>query len=282
METYSPSWIAQDVRLALAEDVGSGDCSAQLIPDTQRATASIMAREAGVVCGQAWVNEVFHQLDANIAIHWLVQEGQNITANTRLCHLEGNARSLLTGERTALNFLQTLMGTASITAHYVAALTGTQTRLLDTRKTLPGLRRAQKYAVNLGGGVNHRMGLYDAILIKENHIMAAGSLVAAVTQAKLAFPNLFIEAEVESLAELEIALTLPLDRIMLDNFSLIDIRTAVSLTNRRIPLEVSGNVSLEHLAQIAQTGVDFISTGAITKHLRAIDLSMRFHLETDT
>lgn len=279
MEHNTLDWINQEVTLALAEDIANGDLSAQLIPETQTATAIILCREPAVVCGQAWLERVFSQIDAQVQIVWLVTEGQTIPANTHLCRLHGKARSLLTGERTALNFLQTLMGTATVTAEYVAQLVGSRTRLLDTRKTLPMLRRAQKYAVNIGGGVNHRFGLFDAILIKENHIMAAGSLEQAVTTAKQQSPHTFIEVEVENLAELAIALTLPVDRIMLDNFTLADIRSAVNLTRQRIPLEVSGNVTLAQLAELAQTGVDFISTGAITKHLRAIDLSMRFQWE---
>lgn len=281
LSNQQQAWIAQEVSLALAEDVGAGDLSANLIPESKQATADIWCREAAIVCGQAWLEAVFAQLDPLIKVEWLVEEGQSVSADTRLCCLTGNARSLLTGERTALNFLQTLMGTATVTAQYVACLSGSRTRLLDTRKTLPMLRFAQKYAVKIGGGMNHRFGLYDAILIKENHIMAAGSLGIAVTQAKAQFPHTFIEVEVETLDELAIALTLPVDRIMLDNFSLADIHVAVAQTAGRVPLEVSGNVSFDQLAVLAQTGVDFISTGAITKHLRAIDLSMRFHLETN-
>lgn len=274
------AWIAQEVSLALAEDVGSGDLSANLIPESKMATADIWCREPAIVCGQVWLEAIFAQLGGLVKVEWLVEEGQAVLANTCICRLTGNARSLLTGERTALNFLQTLMGTATVTAEYVARLSGSRTRLLDTRKTLPMLRQAQKYAVKIGGGVNHRFGLYDAILIKENHIMAAGSLSLAVAQAKAQSPHVFIEVEVENLDELSIALSLPVDRIMLDNFCLADIHTAVQKTAGRVPLEVSGNVSLEQLDTLARTGVDFISTGAITKHLRAIDLSMRFHLET--
>lgn len=274
-------WLRQQVETALAEDIGSGDLSAALIPPTQHASAHIICREEAIMCGQDWFNEVFRQLDADIHIHWLVNEGDQIAADTRICELHGNASKLLTGERTALNFLQTLMGTATITHRYASELAAHgKTKLLDTRKTLPGLRLAQKYAVRIGGGVNHRVGLYDAILIKENHIMAAGSLTAAVTGAKTRSPNTFIEVEVETLAELATALTLPVDRIMLDNFSLTDIHQAVQMTQGKIPLEVSGNVTFNNLAQLAETGVDFISTGAITKHLYAIDLSMRFVMES--
>lgn len=274
-------WLSQQVANALNEDIGSGDISAKLIAKKQSACATVICREPAIMCGQAWFNEVFAQLDEQVNIEWLVQEGDKIPANTLLCKLQGRARSLLTGERTALNFLQTLMGTATAANRYSEELAAHgKTKLLDTRKTLPGLRLAQKYAVRIGGGVNHRVGLYDAVLIKENHIMAAGSLANAVSKAKAKFPNTFIEAEVESLAELTEALSLPLDRIMLDNFSLQDIHQAVSLTQGKIPLEVSGNVTFDNLAALAQTGVDFISTGAITKHLYAIDLSMRFELES--
>lgn len=273
-------WLSQQVANALNEDIGSGDISAKLIAKKQSACATVICREPALMCGQAWFNEVFAQLDQQVSIEWLVQEGDKLSANTLLCRLQGRARSLLTGERTALNFLQTLMGTATAANRYAEELAAHgKTKLLDTRKTLPGLRLAQKYAVRMGGGVNHRVGLYDAVLIKENHIMAAGSLAKAVAKAKEKFPNTFIEAEVESLAELTVALNLPLDRIMLDNFSLQDIHQAVQLTQGKIPLEVSGNVTFDNLAALTQTGVDFISTGAITKHLYAIDLSMRFELE---
>lgn len=273
-------WLSQQVANALNEDIGSGDISAKLIAKKQSACATVICREPAIMCGQAWFNEVFAQLDQQVSIEWLVQEGDKLSANTLLCRLQGRARSLLTGERTALNFLQTLMGTATAANRYAEELAAHgKTKLLDTRKTLPGLRLAQKDAVRIGGGINHRVGLYDAVLIKENHIMAAGSLAKAVAKAKEKFPNTFIEAEVESLAELTVALNLPLDRIMLDNFSLQDIHQAVQLTQGKIPLEVSGNVTFDNLAALAQTGVDFISTGAITKHLYAIDLSMRFELE---
>ncbi len=275
------AWLIHEVRLALNEDIGSGDLSAGFIPATQQATARIICREAAVMCGQDWLNEVFKQLDDSMRIEWHCHEGDQLDANRLMCTLTGNARSLLTGERTALNFLQTLMGTATVTRNYANTLAahGT-TKLLDTRKTLPGLRLAQKYAVRIGGGVNHRIGLFDAILIKENHIMAAGSLEAAVSAAKNQHPSTFIEVEVETLSELKTALGLPVDRIMLDNFSLADIQQAVSITNGKVALEVSGNVCFDNLAQLGQTGVDFISTGAITKHLHAIDLSMRFDMDT--
>jgi nicotinate-nucleotide pyrophosphorylase (carboxylating) len=271
------AWFINEIRLALNEDVGSGDLSAGLIPENKTAQASIICRDNAVMCGQAWLNEVFHLLDNTIKVEWHCNEGDEISSNSLICKLTGNARNLLTGERTALNFLQTLMGTATVTRRYIQELkTHGMTKLLDTRKTLPGLRLAQKYAVRVGGGVNHRIGLFDAILIKENHIMAAGSLEEAVHTAKAQHPNVFIEVEVETLSELRTALTLPVNRIMLDNFSLADVRQAVLITKGKIPLEASGNVNFENLFQLGQTGVDFISTGAITKHLHAIDLSMRF------
>lgn len=274
---HNLSWLKQQVAQALDEDIGSGDLSAQLIPPQQQATATIICREVAIMCGQAWLNEVFVQLDAQIQVEWLVTEGQQLLPDTAICRLTGNARTLLTGERTALNFLQTLMGTATQAYYYTQELSRYgRTKLLDTRKTLPGLRLAQKYAVKTGGGVNHRIGLYDAILIKENHIMAAGSLENAIQTAKKSYPDIFIEVEVETLAELQRALQQPVDRIMLDNFSLADIEQAVALTADKIPLEVSGNVTFDNLAALGKTNVDFISTGAITKHLTAIDLSMRF------
>lgn len=276
------AWLIDEVRLALTEDIGSGDLSAALIPEERTAKATIICREEAVVCGQAWLNEVFRQLDPSIQIQWHCNEGDLLCPDHILCTLQGNARNLLSGERVALNFLQTLMGTATLTHRYVRELNSHgMTKLLDTRKTIPGLRLAQKYAVRIGGGINHRIGLFDAILIKENHIIAAGSLEAAITRAKQSAPNTFIEVEVETLSELQTALNLPVDRIMLDNFSLEDIRHAVSLTNGQIPLEVSGNVTFDSLFALGQTGVDFISTGAITKNIHAIDLSMRFNMDND-
>jgi nicotinate-nucleotide pyrophosphorylase (carboxylating) len=272
------AWITQVVEQALREDIGSGDCSARLIAPEQQASATIICREEAIMCGRAWLEAVFTQLDANTSITWHVTEGQQLAPNTLICELRGLAHILLTGERTALNFLQTLMGTATTTAQYVHALSASKTQLLDTRKTIPGLRLAQKYATRIGGAVNHRMGLYDAIMIKENHIMAAGSLEAAISQAKTHYPHTFIEVEVETLDELTQALALPIDRIMLDNFAIADIKKAVTLTQGRIPLEVSGNVALQDLAALGDTGVDYISIGALTKHLRAIDLSMRFQI----
>ncbi|GHG60890.1 nicotinate-nucleotide diphosphorylase [Alishewanella longhuensis] len=268
------------VSAALAEDLGMqtialGDITASLIPAEQMATATIITREDCVVCGTGFVDEVFKQLGDNVIVTWQVADGDHVTANSLLCSLSGPARTLLTGERSALNFLQLLSGTATTTAHYVSFLQGSQTRLLDTRKTLPGLRFAQKYAVSCGGGLNHRFGLFDAFLIKENHIAAAGSIEAAVQNARLNFPGKPIEVEVENLAELAQALSAQADIIMLDNFSLSDIQQAVTINAGRAKLEVSGNITSERLTELAATGVNFISSGALTKHVQAIDLSMR-------
>lgn len=272
--------IRRGVSQALAEDLGylpvaQGDITASLIPASQQATATVITREDCVVCGTAWVDEVFAQLSDQVVINWLVHDGDKVTANTVLCEISGPAAILLTGERTALNFLQTLSGTATTTARYVALLAGSKTRLLDTRKTLPGLRLAQKYAVACGGGKNHRMGLYDAFLIKENHIAAAGGIANAVQTARQNFPGKPVEVEVEDLTELEQALSAGADIIMLDNFPLADINRAVSINQNRAKLEVSGNVTAESLRALAATNVDYISSGALTKNVQAIDLSMR-------
>jgi nicotinate-nucleotide pyrophosphorylase (carboxylating) len=280
MRTLSADYIAKTVAAALSEDIGSGDLTAQLIPAARAARATVITREDAVLCGRAWVDEVFRQLDSSIRISWSVADGERIRANQLLCTLEGPARALLTGERTALNFLQSLSGTATTTRRYVDAVGGTNCRILDTRKTIPGLRLAQKYAVTCGGGTNHRIGLFDAILVKENHIAAAGSIAAAVSEARRIDSKVLLEVEVENLAELERALEAGVDRILLDNFTLEDLRRAVqaahSHRNTGIELEASGNMSLESLPQVAATGVDFISVGGLTKHLRAVDLSMRF------
>lgn len=277
--------IAQDipasVQLALREDLGgvadaSQDITARLLPDNTQARARIITREAGIFCGQRWLEEVFSQLGGTTSITWSVADGDAITPNQTLCDITGPAKQLLTGERTALNFLQTLSGVATEVSHYVALLAGTRTRLLDTRKTLPGLRTALKYAVSCGGGDNHRLGLSDAFLIKENHIIAAGSIRLAVEKAFSLRSDVPIEVEVESLDELRQALDAGADIIMLDNFSLEKIREAVSVTQGSALLEISGNVTIETLRDYAQTGVDYISVGALTKHVRALDLSMRF------
>jgi len=272
--------IRRGVSHALAEDLGylpiqQGDITASLIPAEQQATATVITREDCVVCGTMWVDEVFAQLSDQAVLHWFVKDGDKVTANTVLCEISGPARILLTGERSALNFLQTLSGTATTTAKYVALLSGSKTRLLDTRKTLPGMRLAQKYAVSCGGGKNHRIGLYDAFLIKENHIAAAGSIVKAVQSARQNFPGKPVEVEVEDLTELEQALAAGADIIMLDNFHIADIIQAVALNQGKAKLEVSGNVTAESLKALASTNVDYISSGALTKNVQAIDLSMR-------
>ena len=276
--------LREQVAFALAEDVGNGDLTASLVPTETRAHATIITREEAIVCGTAWVDEVFRQLDPSIQITWHCIDGQRMKPNALLCELEGSARTLLTGERTALNYLQTLSGTATLTRRYVDAIVNTGCRILDTRKTLPGLRRAQKYAVLCGGGTNHRIGLFDAILVKENHIIAAGSIAAAVEQARATAGELMVEIEVETLDELEQALLTDIDRILLDNFSLDELVSAVKLKIARkgyhVQLEASGNVSLETIRDIARTGVDFISVGSLTKHVTAIDLSMRFTFST--
>ena len=267
--------IQEDVRRALQEDIGCGDVTAGLLLQDQQAQAKIIAREPLLVCGQAWVNAAFHQLDADIQITWLVEEGSWQAQPCELARLIGKVRPILTGERTALNFLQTLSGTATETYHLTQLLQGYTTRLLDTRKTIPGLRRAQKYAVICGGGFNHRLGLDDAYLIKENHIKASGSVTAAIQAARAANSRLLLEIEVETLAELQEALQAKPDRIMLDNFKLRDIQQAVELAKPyACPLEVSGNVTAQNLRQIAETGVDFISMGGLTKSVKAIDLSL--------
>jgi nicotinate-nucleotide pyrophosphorylase (carboxylating) len=278
--------IKQGVSHALAEDLGylplqQGDITASLIPSEQGAIATVITREDCVVCGTAWVDEVFAQLSEQVVIQWHVADGDKVKANSVLCEISGPARILLTGERTALNFLQTLSGTATTTAQYVALLGGSKTRLLDTRKTLPGLRLAQKYAVSCGGGKNHRMGLYDAYLIKENHIAAAGSIANAVNTARLNFPGKPVEVEVEDLIELEQALAANADIIMLDNFNIADIVKAVSINKGKAKLEVSGNITADALKALSTTGVDYISSGALTKNVQAIDLSMRLRAKAN-
>lgn len=279
--------VSRAVRAALLEDLGdaltaldqpdaSADITAQLIPADRMASARIITREAGVFCGQPWVDEVFVQLGGEVKVEWKVQDGEVISPNQELFRLHGPARLLLTGERNALNFVQTLSGVATLTARYVAELEETDCRLLDTRKTIPGLRTAQKYAVACGGGKNHRIGLYDAYLIKENHILACGGIAEAINEARHLNPGKPVEVEVESLAELEQALAANADIVMLDNFDVTMMREAVAINQGRAKLEVSGNVTLDTLAEFAATGVDFISVGALTKHVRALDLSMRF------
>ena len=272
-----PADVASQVRLALAEDVGNGDLTAALVPANAVAHAEVIVREPAVLCGSAWFNEVFRQLDPGIRVDWSASDGETLVASQRVCTLHGMARPVLSGERTALNFLQTLSGTASRAAQYVAAVAGTPAVILDTRKTLPGLRLAQKYAVRCGGASNHRIGLFDAVLIKENHIRAAGSIAAALRAAQAATArDVMIEMDVENMAELGQALAAGATRILLDNFSHAQLREAVRLTAGRAKLEASGGVSLESVREIALSGVDFISVGQLTKDVRATDFSMLF------
>ena len=269
---------SSEIKNFLDEDIGSGDITASIIPKSTQAIANVISREQVILCGQAWFNAIFKTLNPKISIEWLVEEGSLANKNDLLCKLSGSAKDLLTGERTALNLLQTLSYTATITKEYTDAISGTQCKILDTRKTIPGLRKAQKYAVLCGGGVNHRKGLYDGVLIKENHIIACGSILLAVNTAKK-LTNLPIEVEVESLDEYQQALNAKPDRIMLDNFSIDDMKTAFSLNKTSIKLEASGDVTLKNIREIAETGVDFISIGALTKHVIAIDLSMRITMD---
>ncbi len=269
-----PNDIEEVVANALKEDVGSGDLAAKLIAGEAQTKASVMTRDKALLCGTAWFNEVYKQLDNSININWLVADGDQLKADQSICEITGAARNLLTGERTALNFLQTLSAAATITNEFVTLISDLNTQILDTRKTLPGLRKAQKYAVLCGGGMNHRMGLYDAILIKENHISAAGSIYEAVSKAKI--QDVRIEIEVETLDELQQALAENVDSILLDNFNLEDLQQAVVKAKGKAKLEASGNINKENLRSIAETGVDFISIGSLTKHVRAIDFSMRF------
>ncbi len=270
------SYIRQQVAFALAEDIGNGDVTAELIPDDKLANARIISREPAIVCGTDWVSEVFNQLDTAIQIDWHCQDGDKIQSDQELCRLHGSARHLLSGERAALNFLQTLSATATQAHEYVMAVDGTGCRILDTRKTIPGLRLAQKYAVRCGGAYNHRTGLYDMVLIKENHISATGSIQAAVDTAQRLSPDIPVEVEVENLHQLQQALDADVDRILLDNMDIAMLRQAVQITNKRIPLEASGGITRKTAREIAQTGVDYISIGSITKHIHAIDFSMRF------
>lgn len=278
-----PADLHEQVQRALNEDLGPsdgpGDITAKLVPADVNATATIITREDAVICGIAWVNETFRRVDPAVAIEWLVADGERVAPNALLCRLRGPARALLTGERTALNFLQTLSGTATSANHHAGIVAGTNCRILDTRKTLPGLRTAQKYAVAVGGGANHRMGLFDAVLVKENHIAACGSIAAAVSRARDIAPGVTVEVEVETFDELEQALAAGADVIMLDEFDLAGMRTAVGRAAGRAKLEASGGIDEAGLRAIAETGVDYISIGALTKHVRAVDLSMRFDAE---
>lgn len=271
------SEIKRNVAAALAEDVGAGDWTAQLTPAGAQARAAVICRTAATIAGRPWFDAVFQGLDTGITIDWQVREGQTVAPNTTLCTLSGAARALLTGERAALNFLQTLSAVATVTRHYVDTVSGTRAAILDTRKTLPGLRVAEKYAVKTGGGMNHRMGLYDGVLIKENHIAATGGVTAALTAArKLAPAGVWIQIEVETLDQLREALAAGAEMILLDNMSTAQMREAVTITAGRARLEASGGITLDNVRAIAETGVDRISIGALTKDIKAVDLSMRF------
>lgn len=268
--------IEADIRHALEEDIGSGDVTAQLVPAGELATATIISREHAVVCGIPWAAAVFRHVSGEIVIDWQTQEGEAVSAGSTLCALSGPARALLTAERCALNFLQTLSATATATRRYVDTITGTNARILDTRKTLPGLRLAQKYAVRVGGGMNQRIGLYDGILIKENHIAAAGSIEAVLTNARALNANVPIQIEVETLEQLQSALEAGAKLVLLDNFDPATLKEAVCINAGRAILEASGGITLGNVREIALTGVDRISIGGLTKHIQAIDLSMRF------
>jgi len=274
--------LLHSVRAALTEDVGPGDITADLIPADRPARAAVIAREPAVLCGMAWFNAVFAELDSGITIAWQARDGNHVEAGQTLCTLAGPARTILTGERTALNFLQTLSGTATLSGRYAACVADLPVTLLDTRKTIPGLRAAQKYAVRTGGCTNHRQGLYDGILVKENHISASGSIRQAVQAAARLHPGILIEVEVERLDQIEEVIAAGAGRILLDNFSVSQLTDAVRRADGRVQLEASGGVSLDNLRDIAQTGVDFISIGTLTKHVHAIDLSLRFAMNYET
>ncbi len=270
------AFIDSQVKLALLEDIGQADLTANLIPIDAITNATLITREEATICGMQWFERVFKQLDASISLSWKAQDGDRVKANTVICELHGPARALLTGERTAMNFLQTLSGTATISSIYSDAVAGLPVKVLDTRKTLPGWRVAQKFAVKCGGCFNHRVGLYDGILIKENHIMAAGSISNAINQAKALSAGVPIEVEVENFSELEQALASGVDIIMLDNFGIDDLKQAVAINQGRAELEASGNITLDNIRRVAETGVDRISVGALTKDIKAVDLSLRF------
>ena len=271
----APDSIAIDVQIALREDIGDGDLTAQLIPEDQTSSAQVTCRESAILCGHDWFDEVFRQLGNTVTVDWLFKDGDQLAPGNVVCSLSGNSRAILTGERTALNFLQTLSATATIAGQYARAISGTRAKILDTRKTIPGLRAAQKYAVTCGGCSNHRFGLFDAILIKENHIAAAGSITAAIQRAHaMATGEIFVEIEVETPGELAEALDSGARRVLLDNFSIPDLSTAVQMNRRRALLEASGGITLENVKMVAETGVDFISVGELTKNIRAVDFSM--------
>ncbi len=268
--------VAADVLRALREDLGDGDRTADLIPPDRRFTTRVICRESATLCGRPWFDETFRQLEPSIRLNWAAQDGDTVQRDQEICRVDGPARAILSGERTALNFLQTLSGTATRTRGFVDAVAGTGAVILDTRKTVPGLRLAQKYAVRCGGGTNHRIGLFDAILIKENHIAAAGSITAAVQSAQRQSPGLLLEVEVETLAQLDEACRAGANRVLLDNFSVRMLESAVAGFRGRIELEASGGIDLDSVRAVAEAGVDFISVGAITKHVRATDFSMRY------
>jgi nicotinate-nucleotide pyrophosphorylase (carboxylating) len=274
MELYQ--LIVNQAANALDEDVGSGDISAQLIDADSRLETELLVREDAILCGCQWFEEVFRQCDENIEVHWLAADGGAIAANSVVCEVSGPARGLLTAERSAINFLQTLSGTATLTRSYAERIEHTDCRILDTRKTIPQLRVAQKYAVLCGGGHNHRIGLFDAYLIKENHLAAGGGIAKTVARAKQMHADRLVEVEVENLDQLQQAIDAGVDRALLDNFTIAEMEQAVALNGKQIELEASGNIELERLAEVAATGVDFISIGALTKHLRAIDFSLRY------
>jgi len=268
--------LIQQVKQALSEDIGATDVTAQLIPEDKNLVFQLLSRESGVLCGTQWFNESFLQLDPHCHIKWLYSDKESICPDKNICVIKGNARKLLTAERTALNFLQTLSGTATVTHEYSQLIKHTNCRLLDTRKTIPLLRDAQKYAVSCGGGVNHRFGLYDAFLIKENHIASSLNITDVVHKARALYPDLLLEVEVETLEQLNEAITAGVDRVLLDNFDLKTLEQAVKINQQCIQLEASGNITKKTITRVAETGVDFISIGAITKHVRAFDFSLRF------
>lgn len=275
--------IIGDVSEILAEDVGSGDVTAEIVAESAMAEAIIVTREPMTLAGQPWVNEVFAQLDSRVVVEWMYNDGDHIRADSELCVIRGPARAILTGERSALNFVQFLSATATLTAKYVAAVEGTSAQILDTRKTIPGLRHAQKYAVRCGGGNNHRIGLYDAVLIKENHIISAGGIDAAIASARQRHQELPVEIEVESVQEFREALAAGADRVLLDNFDIEDLQRAVEINENEghppADLEASGGITLDNIYDVAETGVDYISVGALTKNVNAVDLSLRFNYE---
>ena len=276
--------VVGNVSSALAEDLGTGDITAALVPPEARARAIVIAREPMNLAGQPWFNEVYRQLDAAVVVEWLLNDGDHVDVESEICIVTGSARAILSGERTALNFLQTLSATATVTARYVRAIAGTSATILDTRKTIPGLRHAQKYAVRCGGGSNHRIGLYDALLIKENHIVSAGGIAESVMAARQRHTSLPVEIEVESILEFREALAAGADRLLLDNFDIADLQRAVEINQRDgnppADLEASGGITIDNIHAVAETGVDYISVGALTKDVRAIDLSMRFAYDT--